>query len=319
MSGQATVIGFCGPPGSIALPAGLRWLRMAIRLALCVLCALTLGTAWAQSGGGGNANGGAMLSATQPIPAGTAAAAGATPSAGAAAAAHPWLTAAHVIVMPWVTVLLLVAGCLLLFHDLLTPLTWGATGTGGVTLIGLVFAANLTDHSRGWIGVLLLLVGLALLLAEIHIYPGHGLAAIGGLLFLFLGMFLALGGMRNAGFSLSVSGVLTVVALLSFFAYLPKSPVWKQIGREMRQRAVLAHGVGETHATFLGQRGVVLTGLRPAGVAEIGGVKLEVVTEGDFLSAGTPVVVSQVEGRRVVVESVSAVAAEQELRQATLG
>jgi len=91
MSGQATVIGFCGPPGSIALPAGLRWLRMAIRLALCVLCALTLGTAWAQSGGGGNANGGAMLSATQPIPAGTAAAAGATPSAGAAAAAHPTL------------------------------------------------------------------------------------------------------------------------------------------------------------------------------------------------------------------------------------
>ena len=113
MSGQATVIGFCGPPGSITLPAGLRWLRMAIRLALCVFFALTLGTAWAHGGGGGsNGNGGAMLSATQPVPVGTAAAASAAPAAGAAAAAaHPWLTVAHIIVMPWVTVLLLVAGC----------------------------------------------------------------------------------------------------------------------------------------------------------------------------------------------------------------
>jgi membrane-bound serine protease (ClpP class) len=210
---------------------------------------------------------------------------------------------------PWMTVILLVAGCALLFHDLLTPLTWGVTGTAGVLLIGLVFASHVTGHTGGWIGVILLLVGLALLLLEIHVIPGFGMTGISGLLLLFLGMFWSLGGPRNIAVALPVSSALAVVALLAFFAYLPKSPVWKQLGQQMRQQANRGQILADV-AEFnpIGQHGVVVSPLRPYGVADIAGIKREVVTEGDFLSEGTPIVVCSVEGDRVIVESVTAVA-----------
>ena len=54
---------------------------------------------------------------------------------------------------------------------------------------------------------------------------------------------------------------------------------------------------------FVGATGVALTTLRPAGSASINGEKVDVVTNGDFIPAGTPVRVSLVEGARVVVEA----------------
>src|SRR5262249_38500227 len=106
---------------------------------------------------------------------------------------NPWLQAANFIVQPYVTIGLLVAGCLLLFQDLLTPRTWGVTGTLGVICMGLVFAAFITVGDRGWVGEILLLVGLAAILLEIHVFPGFG-SAILGFVLMFAGMFLCLGG-----------------------------------------------------------------------------------------------------------------------------
>jgi membrane-bound serine protease (ClpP class) len=213
-----------------------------------------------------------------------------------------WQQASHVIVLPWVTIALLVAGCLLLFHDLLTPLTWGVTGTLGVICLGAVFAAQIATGSAGWIGIILLLGGLALLLIETHLLPGHGMPAAFGLILLFAGMFLALGGNERAGFALGVSTVLTVTAVFAFFAYLPKSPVWKKLGQEMQQRSELGYRSSESQMYLLGRSGVAVTVLRPSGIAQIDGQRVDVVTEGDFLDAGVPVVVTEVEGIRVVVE-----------------
>jgi membrane-bound serine protease (ClpP class) len=55
--------------------------------------------------------------------------------------------------------------------------------------------------------------------------------------------------------------------------------------------------------------GVARSILRPAGKAEIDGMLVDVVTDGEFLDAGAPVRVLAVEGSRVVVaafESASA-------------
>lgn len=212
------------------------------------------------------------------------------------------VAAGYVVHHPWVTIALLVAGCALLFHDLLTPFTWGVTGTLGVLCVGAVFASQLTVGEGGWIGILLLLGGVALLLIETHLLPGHGLAAVFGLMLLFAGMFLALGGGRNAAFSLGVSTLLTFVTVIGFFAYLPKSPVWKQIGQEMRQRAEAGYTTSESRLFLLGHTGRTLTPLRPSGIAEIDGHRVDVVTEGDFLEPGVAIHVTQVEGFRVVVE-----------------
>lgn len=52
---------------------------------------------------------------------------------------------------------------------------------------------------------------------------------------------------------------------------------------------------------LLGQKGEALTVLRPAGFARIDGKRVDVVTDGEHIPAGTPVVVGAVEGSRVVV------------------
>ena len=52
---------------------------------------------------------------------------------------------------------------------------------------------------------------------------------------------------------------------------------------------------------FLGKEGETTTVCRPTGMAEFDGVKLNVVSEGEFLPAGTRVRIVQVEGSRIVV------------------
>jgi len=215
-----------------------------------------------------------------------------------------WGQAAHWIVSPWATIALLSVGCLLLFIDLLTLHTWGLTGTLGVLSVGSVFAAHVAVGTGGWIGIVVFLLGLALLLIETHVIPGHGIAGFVGMLLLFLGMFWTLDGSQNAVFALSVSTILTVLSIIGFFAYLPKSPVWKKLGQEMQQRASMGYVTSESRMHFLGRVGTAATVLRPSGVAEFDGVRLDVVTEGEFLSPGTPVQVVRVEGSRVVVDNV---------------
>lgn len=234
---------------------------------------------------------------------------GVAPMPGPVPASAPggvWDQAARVIVLPWMTIALLVVGCLLLFIDLLTPLTWGVTGTLGVLSVALVFAAHITAGTGGWVGIILFLGGLVFLLLETHVFPGHGIAAVAGLLLLFLGMFWSLGGSKNAAFALGVSTVLTIVSLIAFFAYLPKSPVWKKLGQEMRQRSALGYVTSDDYTPFLGRTGRALTVLRPSGAAEIDGIRLDVITEGDFLEAGMPVMVIRVEGARIVVDNLAA-------------
>lgn len=101
-----------------------------------------------------------------------------------------WTQAEAFIAQPWVTILLLVAACLLLFHDLLTPLTWGITGTLGVTFFALVLLA----HAVSGVGVAVLIGGVALLLIETHLLPGRGIAALLGFGLVFGGMYLSLTG-----------------------------------------------------------------------------------------------------------------------------
>ena len=51
-----------------------------------------------------------------------------------------------------------------------------------------------------------------------------------------------------------------------------------------------------------GHAGTAASYLRPAGIATIDGRRVDVLTEGEFIAAGTPIRVVRVEGARVFVE-----------------
>jgi membrane-bound serine protease (ClpP class) len=63
-----------------------------------------------------------------------------------------------------------------------------------------------------------------------------------------------------------------------------------------------AHGSApETDQRWLGKQGRALSVLRPAGIAEIEGARVDVVSDGALIEADTPVEVTRVDGNRIVV------------------
>jgi len=99
-----------------------------------------------------------------------------------------------------------------------------------------------------------------------------------------------------------ISVLLALAASLLLLRFLPRLP----FGRQLILQTGL--GAGEGHASapnsdnrWLGKNGSAFSPLRPAGIAVIDGERVDVVSDGEFIDAGMPVVVTRVDGNRIVV------------------
>ena len=54
---------------------------------------------------------------------------------------------------------------------------------------------------------------------------------------------------------------------------------------------------------LLGKVGVSITALRPSGIAEIGGARLDVMTSGEFIAPSTAIEVTDVKGLHILVRA----------------
>jgi membrane-bound serine protease (ClpP class) len=84
--------------------------------------------------------------------------------------------------------------------------------------------------------------------------------------------------------------------------FLPRLP----IGKALILNTGLGAGSGYTSeppddAGWLGREGIALSPLRPAGVVDIEGERVDVVSDGEFVAAGERVRVTRVDGNRIVV------------------
>jgi membrane-bound serine protease (ClpP class) len=93
--------------------------------------------------------------------------------------------------------------------------------------------------------------------------------------------------------------ILTFSGFLAWLAMFPRTA----IGRRIMLQKSLVKGVGEraSPSELMGEQGRSLTPLRPAGSASIGGRKVDVVAESDFIEPDETIVVVREEGLRVVV------------------
>jgi membrane-bound serine protease (ClpP class) len=156
----------------------------------------------------------------------------------------------------------------------------------------------------GWTPVLMLLAGLVLLAVEVFVIPGFGWSGVLGLLVLLSGIILAVSpGPADAALTFGI--VISSLTLIGI-------ALW-HVGSRLRAGHPLLGGVlrrDEGYVASLprpeleGLEGVALTDLRPAGVAQIGEERLDVVSEAGWISAGSPVRVLRAEGYRHVVRHV---------------
>ena len=210
---------------------------------------------------------------------------------------------------PVVSSLLVSVAMLGIFLELRTP-GFGAPGVIGLSSLSLFMWGHWLVQLAGWEELLLALLGVFLFALELFVIPGFGIVGILGLLALLGALVMStLGAGSHSGFVLwavvrmGFSVALAIVLTALFLKFLPKLP----IGRKLILSTALDTSDGFSSAPpsdyqWLGRTGLAHSTLRPAGIADFQGHRVDVVSDGEFIDAGAPIRVLHVDGNRIVVQ-----------------
>ena len=148
--------------------------------------------------------------------------------------------------------------------------------------------------------MIMLLVGVGLLVFEMYV-PGFGAPGISGIALLVLGFVLLKPTMSQGLILFAILAAILCVAL-SICLYSASKGRLSKSKLVLNDVAVSADAAENNDMNyFIGREGVTHTALRPAGIGEFDGVKLNVVSDGEFIARGRPIRVQSVEGNRIVV------------------
>ncbi|MCF7947851.1 MAG: nodulation protein NfeD [Spirochaetia bacterium] len=237
----------------------------------------------------------------------------------------------HLLTSAAVTSLLLTIGLLALYLEISSP-GFGIPGTAALVAFALMFISSGLMGTLSSIELLLFLAGVILLLVEVFLIPGFGVAGISGLIFMTVGLVLSRQEFilpdtewqmeiftRNL---LLVFGTLAVsfVLLGILMMFFPRIRLFQRLilntpgSTPVSETPNPEKGIGTSYAPTpqnpqnadlqVGDTGTVLTTLRPAGKIEVGDETYSVVTDGRWIEAGAKVSVVAIRGNRIVVEEV---------------
>ena len=214
---------------------------------------------------------------------------------------------------------LLSLGFLGLLIEIRTP-TFGLAGTMGLISLGLFFGSNMIVGLAGLEDVLIVGAGLVLLGIEAFVVPGFGIFGVAGIVAILAGLYMSLLGniptmpdFTRAAWVLTSSMLLLIGSAWALIRTLPSSSRLAESGIFLLAKTASATGYesAEVRSDLVGKHGTAITDLRPAGTALVGDERIDVVSESEWISAGTPVRILSAEGYRHIVRSVSEQEAEE--------
>lgn len=205
---------------------------------------------------------------------------------------------------PLLAAVLLVVGIGGLLIEIFSP-GFGVPGAIGVIALAAFAYSAFVATPAGPVDLLLLVAGIVLLAVEVLVLPGFGVAGVLGLVAMVFAVVRIFeeNSLSVIGYGALMGGVLLAVLLWM----LPNSRLASAFRLSTRLAtpegpSVLAEDVPD----LLGAVGTALSDLRPAGVARFGSARVDVVSEGDYVPAGSRIKVLRVEGNRVTVRRVDA-------------
>ncbi len=212
---------------------------------------------------------------------------------------------------PVVSSLLMSIAMFGIFVELRTP-GFGIMGSLGIGSLALFFWSHLLVQLAGWEELLLAVGGIILLFLEIFVIPGFGVAGVLGIVAILAGLILSLVGIGDTSAAVLMatqrvifSLLLALVASLVMLRFLPRLPFGRRLILEASLGAGHQHGSApDSDLLWLGKKGRTTSPLRPAGIAEIEGRRVDVVSEGEMIDAGESVEVTRVDGNRIVVRRI---------------
>jgi membrane-bound serine protease (ClpP class) len=156
-------------------------------------------------------------------------------------------------------------------------------------------------------GIILFAAAALFLAAELFL-PSHGLLGIFSGIFAVTGVVALFMASQTLG-AISALSLIIIAPVTLYYAikYYPNSPVGKRVilqaptAREADAHAEQTRQLQE----LVGKRGVAATDLRPAGMVDIEGKRIDSMSESEVIAIGSPIEVVRVTGMRVIVRSVS--------------
>ncbi|MFC4599354.1 NfeD family protein [Cohnella hongkongensis] len=217
---------------------------------------------------------------------------------------HPTLAerVSTFLTSPGVSLLLLIIGVAGVAIELLVP-GFGAPGIIGLVAFGLYFFGQSIAGFAGMESLVLFLLGVGLLILEVFV-PSFGILGILGIASVIVGIAM---GAYDTGNALRTLGIAVVVAsvVVAVFAYVfRRRGVWNRFILKEELTTDRGFVPQQPREHWVGQTGVTVSLLRPSGIAEIGGQRLDVITSGEFVERGKSVEVTSVDGTRIVVKEI---------------
>ena len=222
-----------------------------------------------------------------------------------------------------VTAILLFVGLLCVYVEMHTP-GFGVAAVGAIVCFAILFGSRYLVGMAAWWEIAMFVVGFVLIILEIFVIPGFGVAGILGIIFCVVSLLAML--VANAPDKLPIPetdldwaafarGVLAlglaVVASIvvgAFIArWLPKVPVAGRLvlAAPAAPSTLPVGAESPLVAINSGDVGVVAAICRPAGLVRFGDNLVDAVADGAFIPVGTTVKVIKIEGNRIVVQPVT--------------
>lgn len=154
----------------------------------------------------------------------------------------------------------------------------------------------------GWLVILtIIVIGLIFLLLEILVVPGATVVGIVGAAMMAFGVFSAYSTHGTVAGTYTLGG--TLVLSIGALVLALKSNTWKRamLGSELDGRV----NIVEAERVKPGDEGMAITRLNPMGKALINDEYYEVTSKDNLINHNTEIVVTKVDGNKIIVKSKS--------------
>ena len=218
------------------------------------------------------------------------------------------------ITSPGIIALLIAIGLVSLYIEITTP-GFGIPGTVAIISFAIIFIGNALLGTVNSLELLLFLVGVILLILEILIIPGFGIAGISGIILIVVALVLSMQKFVIPSFSWQrriiqknflIVGIGVITSFLIFgilMFFLPKLRIFHLLTLTTEQKKETGYTVQSKEIVnkYIGKRGVAITNLRPAGKAKINNEIVDVESDGEFIEESVEVEVIDVSSNRILV------------------
>ncbi|SMO50420.1 NfeD family protein [Melghirimyces algeriensis] len=207
---------------------------------------------------------------------------------------------ARFVTSPYVIPILFMIGLAGIAIEVFTP-GFGVPGVIGLGAFGLYFFGHYLAGFAGAESFVLFAAGIILMVIELFV-PGFGIFGILGLLSLVAAVITAAYDRTFSLVSFFIAIGATGLGMGIAMRYFGAKGIWNRFILNRMQEKQEGYVSQISRDELVGKTGETLTPLRPSGSALIDGVRQDVVSEGEYIPAKTPVEVINVQGVRVVVK-----------------